>query len=166
MFDKFGEFNSYEELNMAAEGLKNEGDKKSLYILAKENGIDKEDVDDYIEGMIPELATVYSAAFGRLEILYEEEIEKKKSVFDQMPLKIIYDMTKSMCNGEEFAHAVMKKGKRIEKIYKLMKKKAGEHKKGNAGVSCGTDRQLRDIIRAYFVKNEKECTSVLEGLYR
>lgn len=43
MFDKFGEFDSAEELNKAAEGLKEEGDKESLIELAKENGIDPED---------------------------------------------------------------------------------------------------------------------------
>ena len=41
MFDRFGEFNSVEELNMAAEGQKKEGDEVSFYALAKENGIDK-----------------------------------------------------------------------------------------------------------------------------
>lgn len=47
MFDKFGEFDSAEELNKAAEGLKEEGDKESLIELAKENGIDPEDTEDY-----------------------------------------------------------------------------------------------------------------------
>lgn len=47
MFDKFGEFDSAEELNKAAEGLKEEGDKESLIELAKENGIDPEDAEDY-----------------------------------------------------------------------------------------------------------------------
>ena len=38
MFDKFGEFNSVEELNAAAEGFRNEGDLESLMALAQENG--------------------------------------------------------------------------------------------------------------------------------
>ena len=41
---KFGEFDSAEELNKAAEGFKNEGDLESLYALAEENGISKEDL--------------------------------------------------------------------------------------------------------------------------
>ena len=44
MFDIFGEFDTFEELNMAAEGLKNEGDTDSLYKLAEENGIEMQSV--------------------------------------------------------------------------------------------------------------------------
>lgn len=51
MFERFGEFDSAEELNLTAEGLKTEGDMESLLILAEENGIDKEDAEDYM-GMI------------------------------------------------------------------------------------------------------------------
>ena len=39
MFERFGEFDSYKELNEAAEGQFNEGDEESLRILAAENGI-------------------------------------------------------------------------------------------------------------------------------
>ena len=58
MFDKFGEFDSFEELNKAAEGLLKEGDLESLRALAEENGIDCADTEDYIDGIVPELATV------------------------------------------------------------------------------------------------------------
>ena len=49
MFKVFGEFDSSKEINMTAEGLLNEGDKDNLYVLAQENGLDKEDVDDFID---------------------------------------------------------------------------------------------------------------------
>ncbi|WP_371298721.1 hypothetical protein [Schaedlerella sp.] len=39
MFDKFGEFDSYEEINELAENLFNEGDMGSLKAMAEENGI-------------------------------------------------------------------------------------------------------------------------------
>ena len=48
MFKVFGEFESAEEINKSAEGLLEEGDKENLYVLAEENGLDKEDVDDFI----------------------------------------------------------------------------------------------------------------------
>lgn len=48
MFEKFGEFDSVEELNRAAAGQKAEGDEEALLILAEENGIDREDAEDYI----------------------------------------------------------------------------------------------------------------------
>ena len=69
---KFGEFDSAEELNKAAEGFKNEGDLESLYALAEENGISKEDAEDYADGYVDQLASETMAAYGRLEV------EKKK----------------------------------------------------------------------------------------
>ena len=39
MFDKFGEMDSYKEINELAENLFNEGDIDSLRVMAKENGL-------------------------------------------------------------------------------------------------------------------------------
>ena len=68
LFDKFGEFGSYKELNESAAGLKEEGDFESLKELAKENGIDEYDVEDYIDGVVDELTTPTTAALGRLKV--------------------------------------------------------------------------------------------------
>ena len=68
MFDKFGEFNSVEELNEAAAGFKREGDLESLKELAIENGLDEDDAQDYIDGLSDELATLPVAAFGKLDM--------------------------------------------------------------------------------------------------
>ena len=46
MWDKFGEFDSWEEINKAAEGQKAEGDKEALKELAKENGLE-DNAEDY-----------------------------------------------------------------------------------------------------------------------
>jgi len=68
MFDKFGEFDTYEELNKAAEGQKTQGDIEALKELAAENGIDPGDVEDYVDGVIPELCTAKTAALGKLAV--------------------------------------------------------------------------------------------------
>ena len=68
MFDKFGEFDSWEELNKAAEGQKDQGDSKALLELAKENGIDEEDARDYLEGFSDSLCTQVTATLGKLEV--------------------------------------------------------------------------------------------------
>ena len=52
MFEKFGEFHSAAELNEAAAGFLEEGDRESIFALAQENGLDREDAEDYIEGMM------------------------------------------------------------------------------------------------------------------
>mgnify|MGYP003224459324 CR=1 FL=1 len=47
MFEKFGELNSFGEINELAENLFNEGDTESLRAMAKENGIQSDFVDMY-----------------------------------------------------------------------------------------------------------------------
>ena len=49
MFERFGELESYKEINTLAENLFNEGDELSLYALGKENGIPKDFVDMYLQ---------------------------------------------------------------------------------------------------------------------
>lgn len=61
MFDKFGEMNSYKEINELAENLFNEGDIDSLKIMAEENGIDQEVVKMYLDCVILELCTPLDA---------------------------------------------------------------------------------------------------------
>lgn len=162
MFDKFGELDSVEELNMAAEGFKNEGDLESLYALAKENGIDREDAEDYINGDCPELATLAMAAYGRLAV-QKKEIEEEKDRNIKRAKMVILDMTQTLCSDTEFQRAVIKKEKRVSEILETMKKAASEHKDGGMGVACGTDKELRDIIEAYFLNGELEKT--IEKLY-
>lgn len=68
MFERFGEFDSYQELNGAAEGLRKEGDRESLMELARENGIDPEDAQDYMDGCVNELCNERMAALGKLQV--------------------------------------------------------------------------------------------------
>ena len=68
MFDRFGEFDSAEELNKKADELKALGDTEGVYVLAAENGIDKEDAKDYLNGDASELATPMMAAAGKLKV--------------------------------------------------------------------------------------------------
>lgn len=108
MFDKFGEFDSVEELNEAAAGQLAEGDIQALIELAKENGIDEEDAMDYADGACGELATPLMAALGKLDI---EEAELK-------PYGIMEDWVQYIrmrCNEDiDIAKAVRKKGKSLK----------------------------------------------------
>lgn len=166
MFDKFGEFDSAVELNMAAAGQKEEGDETAFYALAEENGIEKEDAEDYWNGDTDRLATITMAAFGRLEVLEQEEINTKKNQVEKIPLQVILTMLKSMCTDEAIAKAVMQKGKRLSDIFNALKNEAGKHKIGNMGVSCGTDRELRNIIRAYYLESESALKKTISDLYK
>ncbi len=166
MFDKFGEFDSVEELNRAATGFKNEGDIESLIALAEENGIDKEDAEDYADEVVEELANVTMAAFGRLKVLQREEIDTKKNFVEKMPLQVIMTMLQGMCTQEDMAEAVMGKGKRVSKIYEAMKQEAEKHKEGKMGVSCGTDRELCEIVKAYFTESDTAFRNRIVALYK
>lgn len=108
LFERFGEFDSVEKLNETAEGLKKEGDIESLIVLAEENGLDKEDAEDYMDDIVPELANRLLAALGKLKA---EEKELK-------PCEIMVDWIEYIrvcCSeSEEMAIAVRKKTKSLK----------------------------------------------------
>ncbi|MCI5874470.1 MAG: hypothetical protein PUJ55_10860 [Clostridiales bacterium] len=72
MFDKFGEFDSAEEMNRAAAAQMAEGDTEAIMAIAQENGIDKEDAEDYIDGCVETLTTPLLAAMGKLKVESED----------------------------------------------------------------------------------------------
>lgn len=108
MFDKFGEFDSAAELNASAEGLLKEGDTDSIYILAEENGIDKEDAEDYIDGAVPELVNVLMAAYGKLTVE-----EKELKLYEIMGDWLQYIRVRCQ-EDPAMAAAVRRKGKSLK----------------------------------------------------
>lgn len=105
MFDKFGEFNSVKELNEAAAELKAAGKEDELLELAQENGIDKEDAEDYMDDCMDELATPLMAAVGKLRV--EAEDLKLDGVLKDWAEELI-----GMCaEDDELCRAVREKGK-------------------------------------------------------
>lgn len=108
MFEKFGNFDSAEELNMAAEGLKQEGDKDSLIALALENGIDREDAADYFDGGMDRLANPLMAALGKLQV-------EKQDFTVQEIVEDWYQYIISVCGeSEDMARAVRRKDKSLK----------------------------------------------------
>ena len=107
MFDRFGEFDSAQEINEAVAAQLAEGDTEAIYVIAEENGIDKEDAEDFIDGAVDELVNPLMAAFGKLKI---EEKELK-------PYEIMEDWLSYIrvrCEEDErMAAAVRKKGKSV-----------------------------------------------------
>lgn len=116
MFEKYGEFDSYEEINRAAAAQLAEGDTEAIYAIAEENGLDAEDVEDFIAGDIPELATALTAAQGKLQI-EAEELQPKEIMADWL------DYIQIQCfEDQEMRLAVRRKGKSLKEcIGKLVK---------------------------------------------
>ena len=123
MFEKFGEFDSAAELNRAAAAQLEEGDEEAIFMLAEENGIDREDAEDYIDGCVPELATPLIAALGKLEL------EKKDLAIDGI-LDDWLSCVVELCRPEEdMAAAVRRKGKCLRDCMAALLRYAFENKK-------------------------------------
>ena len=159
LFERFGEFDSVEELNMTAEGLKEEGDLESLKVLAVENGLDAADAEDYAGGIVPELANRLLAALGKLKM------EKK----ELKPCEIMEDWISyiEVCcsESEEMARAVRLKSKSLEGCIAAVLKWSFAHQypvpdkiKKAAGVNAGKvtlgipgSATAKKIIREYYL---------------
>ncbi len=122
MFEKFGEFDSVEELNRAAAAQKEQGDNEAVIALAEENGIDREDAEEYIDGCVDELATPLMAASGKLKIEAEElEI---KGILEDWKDEIV-----NLCTADgEICAAVRKKDRHIRDCMALLIRFAFENK--------------------------------------
>ena len=122
MFDKFGEFDRVEELNKAAAGLKAEGDEESLIALAEENGLTREDAEDYMDDVTTEFATDLQAAIGKIRV--EAEHLKISGILDDWKNAVL-----DLCaENVEMRAAVRKKNKRLCNCMALLIKFAFENK--------------------------------------
>jgi hypothetical protein len=108
MFERFGNFDSAEEINLTAEGLKGEGDLESLKVLAKENGLDEYDAEDYMNGDIPELCTPLLAAMGKLDV-EEEDLKPKEIMADWLAY-----IRKQAAESETICRAIRRKDKTLK----------------------------------------------------
>lgn len=108
MWDKFGEFDGAAEINELAVNLRKEGDADSLKELARENGLDPDLAEAFLEGELLYLCDDMAAAIGKIEI---EAAELK-------PVEIMADWVeylKARCFEDvETARAVRKKGKSLK----------------------------------------------------
>ena len=160
MFEKFGNFDSYEELNKAAEGLKQEGDVESLKALSIENGLDPEDVQDYIDGFFSDFCGPVNAAIGKLEV-ESKEIDVKGLWIDWVTyIKAV------AIEDKQVAIAVRKKSKSLAGcIAKIMDESfkiawnvpdeaLAESKSKMRGVKFGVPSmaECKEIIREYYTE--------------
>lgn len=167
MWDKFGEFDSAEELNRAAAAQKAEGDRKALIMLAEENGIDRDDAEDYLDGAVDELVTPLMAALGKLKV------EAKELELEGMMMEWLNYITELCRKDERMQAAVREKGKSLrdcvvfviqysfenkrqvsDKIMKHVKiKKNGkmEPYRGPLYIGYPTQAKAKELIREYYL---------------
>ena len=108
MFDVYGEFDSAAEINEAAANQLKEGDTDAIRQIAKENGLDPEDAEDFITGTVEELCTPLMAAYGKIKV-ESAEIKTEEIVSDWI------NYIKSRClEDPAMAMAVRHKGKSLK----------------------------------------------------
>lgn len=134
MEHRFGIFNTPEELNRAAAAQKAEGDEEALTALAVENGLDREDAEDYLAGDVEELCTPHMAALGKLK-LEAEELELKSQLADWKDY-LVQLLTDE--DGDALARAVFSPEKKLLDVMAAGLKKASENRV----------RVSREIIKA------------------
>ena len=163
MFEKFGEFDSAEEINELAQNLFNEGDIESIKKLAAENGLEGWTVDNYIEGYEPVFVDVDEAAIGKIEI-ESKDLKPKDIMVDW----VNYIKTQCM-EDEELAKAVRRKGKSLKGCIGAILKWAFAHQQPvdkdiikAAGVKASKitlgmpgRAEAQKIIREYYLGAEK-----------
>lgn len=149
MWDRFGELDSYRDINELAQNLFNEGDTDSLKAMAAENGIGQDFVAMYLAGDIPELCDPLTAALGKIDV---EAAERK-------PKEIMEDWVeylRGQClESEDVACAVRRKGKSLKGCIAALLK-----------WSFGNQQQIdKDIIKAAGV-NAGRVTLGIPGMAR
>ena len=117
MEKKFGIFNTVEELNRAAAAQKAEGDLEALIGLATENGLEKEDAEDYMESDDPEdcLCNATMAAIGKLN-MEEKDLQLKSQMKDwkDFIVQMLTDYPMDHAeDGDTLANAVFDPGKKL-----------------------------------------------------
>lgn len=123
MNNKFGEFDSYEEINRAAKAQLDEGDLDAVKVIAEENGLDLEDAEDFCTGAIDELTTPIMAAYGKLEVEAKElHITGLMSDWKEQIFQLCSE-------DQDICLAVRKKGKNLESCLGELLKFSFEMKK-------------------------------------
>lgn len=163
MFEKFGEMDSYGEINELAENLFNEGDVSSLKAMAEENGIPEEFAEMYLQGDVPYLCDPLTAALGKIDA--EAEELKPKEIMEDWA-----EYLRGQCmENEALALQVRKKGKSLKGCIGALLAWSFKHQQGidkdiikAAGVSAGRvtlgipgTARAKKIITDYYMGGAK-----------
>lgn len=156
MFEKFGNMD-YEDLIQTAANELAEGDEEAIIALAQENGLDKEDAEDYIDGIADVLCTPGMAAIAKIEL--EAKEIKMDGIWGDWK-GILLEMSSK---DKELAIGIRKKDKNlVEAMAKILKlgfdskvqadgkicKAAGLT--SNIYIGVPTKKQIMDCMEEYY----------------
>ena len=165
IFTKYGEFNSADEINEAAKNQLAQGDIEAVREIAKENGIDPDDAEDFITGGWDRICSTTSAALGK--IIVESEAMQITGIMKDW----VRYIQMSISDSQEFALAVRSKGKSLAgAIGEIMKESerlmedvddaileaADVHFKGKVKFGIPEEAKVREIVKAYYLEGKKD----------
>lgn len=160
MFDKYGEFDSAEEIREAVTNQIAEGDTQAAVEIGRENGIDPMDIEDIIDGTpAEEVLTPCVVALGKIQI--EAEAYKHN---DSIIVDWIEYIRALAIDSERVSRMIRRKGKTLAGClgellsfsYKHAFAIPGEISKAagitGANVKLGIPNagKCKEIIRAYY----------------
>lgn len=174
MEKKFGIFNTVEELNRAAAAQKAEGDLEALIGLATENGLEKEDAEDYMDSDDAEdtLCNETMAAIGKLKLEAEDlKLESQMKDWKDFVVQMLmeYPTQHREEDGAALANAVFNPDKKLLDVLAAGLKMASKNRvtidrritkaaglpesAGQIGM-CGRD-ELKKIVLDYYMGDKK-----------
>lgn len=160
MFEKFGEIGSAEKLNELAENLVNEGDYDSLKALAKENGIDEEFANDFINGDSEQFVDAVTAAVGKISI--EADELKTKGLMEDW---VSYIEAEAL-EDEALAKAVRKEGKSLKGCMAALLEAAFKTRKAvDKGILDKVKLNPKPSRVEFGVPNMREARKIIRGYY-
>ena len=164
MEKKFGIFNTVEELNRAAAAQKAEGDLEALIGLATENGLEKEDAEEYMESTDPEdfFCNATMAAIGKLN-MEAQDLNLKSQMLTEYPVDHADEdrnaMGNAVFNPDKHLLDVLAAGLKLSSenrvtLDRRITKAAGLPESAGQIGMCGRD-ELKKIILDYYMGDKK-----------
>ena len=160
IFTQFGEFDSADEINEAAKNQRDQGDTEAVREIARENGLDPEDAEDFITGGWNKICSETSAALGKISI------EEQALTINGIMHDWIRYIQLCISESKDFAIAVRRSDKSLagalgailkaseelmEEVDDAILEAADINFKGQVKFGIPEEARVREIVKAYYL---------------
>jgi len=157
---KYGNFNSADEINEAAKNQLAQGDTEAVREIARENGLDPEDAEDFITGGWDRMCSDTSAALGKIAI--EEEALTINGImhdwirYIQMCISESNDFAKAVRSSKKSLAgalgAILKESEKLmEEVDDAILKAANISFGGTVKFGIPEEATVREIVKDYYL---------------
>ena len=160
IFTKYGNFDSADEINEAAKNQLAQGDTEAVREIARENGLDPEDAEDFITGGWNKICSETSAALGKISI------EEQALTINGIMHDWIRYIQLCISESKEFAVAVRRSDKSLagalgailkaseqlmENLDDAILEAADINFKGQVKFGIPEEATVREIVKTYYL---------------